>query len=204
MSEVARVIFEREAIQRRVEELGHAITGDYEGRVPVLVSVLKGGTMFLADLLREIPGAVEVRFMAISRYAEGSDPHAGRVRILMDVEDDLAGRDVIVVEDIVDTGLTLSYLLANLRRRGLASLEVCTLLDRSKRRIVPIEIKYIGFDCPDDFVIGYGLDHDERYRNLSSILAVSSMGVLDADPAALDHYVMGGLPQQGAEATVES
>jgi hypoxanthine phosphoribosyltransferase len=203
MSEVARVLFDREAIQRRVVELGRAITGDYERRVPVLVSIIKGGTMFLADLLRQIPGPVEVRFMAISRYAEGSQAHSGRVRILMDVEDDLSGRDVIVVEDIVDTGLTLSYLLANLRRRGLGSLEVCALLDRSTRRIVPIELRYVGFDCPDEFIVGYGLDHRERYRNLSQILSVPSVGVLEADPAALDEYVTRGLPQQGAEATVD-
>jgi hypoxanthine phosphoribosyltransferase len=203
MSDVARVLLEREAIQRRVAELGHAITGDYEGRVPVLVSILKGGTMFLADLLRQIGGPVEVRFMAISRYANGAEP-GGRVRILMDIEDDLAGRDVIVVEDIVDTGLTLSYLLANLRRRALGSLEVCALLDRANRRIVPIEIRYVGFVCPDEFVVGYGLDHNERYRNLSQILVVPSMDVLASDPDALDVYLSGGLPDQGAEATVES
>jgi hypoxanthine phosphoribosyltransferase len=184
MTDVASVLFERADIHRRVEELGRAITGDYEGREPVLVSVLKGGTMFLADLFREIDLGVRVDFMAISRFG-GADESLGRVRILMDVSEDLDGRDVILVEDIVDTGLTLSYLLSTLRARGVASLEVCTLLDKSARRIVPIPVRYTGFECPDRFVVGYGLDFRERYRNLGDILGVEDMRALEADPDAL-------------------
>ena len=137
MMGVASVLFGREDIRRRVEELGGAITGDYTGREPVLVSVLKGGTMFLADLFRRIDLPVRVDFMAISRYGDAPES-LGRVRILMDIEADLAGRDVVLVEDIVDTGLTLSYLLGTLSAREPASIAVCTLLDRSVRRIAPV------------------------------------------------------------------
>jgi hypoxanthine phosphoribosyltransferase len=177
---VASVLFGREDIRRRVDELGRAITGDYTGREPVLVSVLKGGTMFLADLFRRIDLPVRVDFMAISRYGDAAES-LGRVRILMDIEADLAGRDVVLVEDIVDTGLTLSYLLGTLRQRQPASIAVCTLLDRSVRRIAPVNVRYVGFDCPDRFVVGYGLDHRERYRNLRDIYAVDDMTALQED-----------------------
>ena len=184
MTEVASVLFGRQDIRRRVAELGRAITTDYAGRNPVLVSVLKGGTMFLADLFRRIDLPVRVDFMAISRYGD-ADESLGRVRILMDIEADLTGRDVVLVEDIVDTGLTLSYLLGTLRARDPASIEVCTLLDKSVRRIAPVRVRYAGFDCPDRFVVGYGLDHRERYRNLRDIYAVDDVSALDADPGVL-------------------
>ena len=184
MTEVASVLFGREDIRRRVQELGRAITGDYEGREPVLISVLKGGTMFLADLFRQIGLPTSVEFMAISRYGDAPES-LGRVRILMDVQADLGGRDVILVEDIVDTGLTLSYLLTTLRARGPASIEVCALLDKSVRRIAPLDVRYAGFDCPDRFVIGYGLDFRERYRNLIDIFGVDDVSALEADPDAL-------------------
>jgi hypoxanthine phosphoribosyltransferase len=180
MTEVATVLFGRHDIRRRVEELADAITQDYAGREPVLISVLKGGTMFLADLFRRIDLPVRVDFMAISRYGEAVES-LGRVRILMDIEADLTGRDVVLVEDIVDTGLTLTYLLGALRARDPATIEVCTLLDKSVRRIVPVHVRYVGFDCPDRFVVGYGLDHAERYRNLRDILAVDDMAALRAD-----------------------
>jgi hypoxanthine phosphoribosyltransferase len=184
MTELARVLFGREDIRRRVEELGRTITGDYVGREPVLISVLKGGTVFLADLIRQIPLPLETHVMAVSPY--GADEESmGRVRILLDVEIDLTGRDVLLVEDIVDTGLTLSYLLSILRSRRPASLEVCTLLDRSIRRIVPLNPRYVGFDCPDSFVVGYGLDFEERYRNLADILEVSDTTALKDDRDAL-------------------
>jgi len=203
MTEVATVLFGREDIRRRVQELGRAIAGEYEGREPVLISVLKGGTTFLADLYREIPLPVAIEFMAISRYGDAPESF-GRVKILMDVQMDLAGRDVILVEDIVDTGLTLSYLMTTLRARGTASLEVCTLLDKSVRRIAPVDVRYVGFDCPDAFVIGYGLDFNERYRNIADILAIADMQELERDPDALIPFLSSGvgLPGSGAGATV--
>jgi hypoxanthine phosphoribosyltransferase len=192
MTELARVLYGREDIRRRVEELGRTITGDYVGREPVLISVLKGGTVFLADLIRRVDLPLETHLMAISPYG-GGDESMGRVRILLDVELDLTDRDVLLVEDIVDTGLTLSYLLSILRSRKPASLEVCTLLDRSVRRIVPIRPRYVGFDCPDRFVIGYGLDFEGRYRNLADILEVSDTAALKADPdALLPHLAVAG------------
>jgi hypoxanthine phosphoribosyltransferase len=184
MTEVASVLFGREDVRRRVQELGRTITGDYAGREPVLVSVQRGGAMFLADLIREIRLPLAVDFMAISAYG-GQGESLGRVRILQDLDQDVGGRDVILVEDIVDTGLTLSYLLSTLRARGPESLEVCALLDKSARRILPIEVRYAGFDCPDVFVIGFGMDFRERYRNLPDILAVSDLDALAADTDAL-------------------
>ncbi len=184
MSGFARVLFGREDIRRRTRELGRTITGDYEGREPVLISVLKGGTVFLADLIREIPLPLRVDFMSISSYG-GAAESMGRVRILKDLDEDISGQHVIVVEDIVDTGLTLSYLLSVLESRGPASLEVCTLLDRSARRIAPLSLRYVGFDCPDVFVVGYGLDVAGRYRNLPDILAVEDQAAVAADPEVL-------------------
>jgi len=203
MTEVATVLFGREAIRRRVLERGRTITWEYEGREPVLISVLKGGTTFLADLHRAIALPVAIEFMAISRYGDAPES-MGRVRILMDVQMDLAGRDVILVEDIVDTGLTLSYLITTLRQRGLASIEVCALLDKSVRRIAPVEVRYVGFDCPDVFVVGYGLDHRERFRNIADILAVQDMPALERDPYSLLPFLEedGGLPASGAGSTV--
>lgn len=188
MTEVASVLYGREDIRRRVEELGRTITGDYVGREPVLVTVLKGGAMFLADLIRSIDLPVEPHFMAISRYGDAEES-LGRVQILLDLDVDLSGRDVILVEDIVDTGLTSRYLLTVLRSRGPASVEVCTLLDKSARRIAPLEPAYVGFDCPDRFVVGYGLDFAERYRNLADILQVDDLAALKADPAILTPFV---------------
>jgi hypoxanthine phosphoribosyltransferase len=184
MSEVARVLFGREDIRRRVEELGRTITGEYVGRQPVLVSVLKGGAMFLADLIREIDLPLEAHFMAISRYGEAEES-LGRVQILLDVDVDLADRHVLLVEDIVDTGLTSRYLLSVLHSRAPASLELCTLLDKSARRIVPLSPRFAGFDCPDAFVVGYGLDYQERYRNLPDIMRVDDLDALKADPDVL-------------------
>jgi hypoxanthine phosphoribosyltransferase len=184
MSEVASVLFGREVIRRRVEELGRTITGDYVGREPVLITVLRGGAMFLADLMRALDGPVQTHLIAISRYG-GAQESMGRVQILLDVDADLSGRDVLLVEDIVDTGLTLRYLLSVLGARGPASLEVVTLLDKSARRIVPLAPRYVGFDCPDRFVVGYGLDFAERYRNLPDILQVDDLPALTADPDVL-------------------
>jgi hypoxanthine phosphoribosyltransferase len=184
MTEVASVLYAREEIRRRVEELGRTITGEYVGREPVLVSVLTGGAMFLADLIRSIDARLETHFMAISRYG-GAEESRGRVQILLDVDADLSDRDVILVEDMVDTGMTSRYLLSVLGARRPATLEICALLDRSVRRIVPLEPRYVGFDCPDAFVVGYGLDFMDRYRSIPDILRVDDLAALRSDPDAL-------------------
>ncbi len=190
MSKDVTVLFGREDIRRRIEELGRDITGDYEGRAPVLISVLKGGSVFLADLMRRIHLPIAIDYMSISRYG-GAAESMGRVRIVKDLEVDVGGRDVLIVEDIVDTGLTLSYLITVLESRQPASVEVCALLDKSVRRITPLPIRYVGFDCPDVFVVGYGLDFQERYRNLPDILAVQDLSALSADPDLLVPYLTG-------------
>jgi hypoxanthine phosphoribosyltransferase len=190
---VATVLYRESEIRSRVRELGRAITEDYAGRSPVFVSVLKGGAMFLADLFRAVDLPVRVDFMSISSYGEGAEG-SGVVRILKDLDEDIGGRDVVVVEDIIDTGLTLSYLLSTLRARGPASLDVCTLLDKSVRRIPVLDIRYVGFDCPDRFVLGYGLDQKERYRNLPFIVAVEDQRALAEDPDALVGFLEGEPP----------
>jgi hypoxanthine phosphoribosyltransferase len=188
VSEVVSVEFGREDIRRRIEELGRTITGDYEGRAPVLISVLKGGSVFLGDLMRAVALPLAIDYMSISRYG-GATESLGRVRIVKDLDHDIGGRDVIVVEDIVDTGLTLSYLISVLASREPATVEVCALLDKSVRRIVPLELRYRGFECPDVFVVGYGLDFEERFRNVPDILAIRDMDALRADPDLLIPYL---------------
>jgi hypoxanthine phosphoribosyltransferase len=188
---LATVLFTAEEIEARVRALGRAISEDYRGRRPVLISVLKGAAMFHADLLRAVSVHTSVDFMSISSYGAGS---SGVVRIMKDLDHDILGQDVIVVEDIVDTGLTLTYLLSTLEARQPASLEVCALLDKSARRIAPVDIRYRGFECPDRFVIGYGLDYDEIYRNLPDIVAVGDMDVLQEDPRALVPLIAGRVP----------
>jgi hypoxanthine phosphoribosyltransferase len=188
VSDLVSVLFGREEIRRRIEELGRTITGDYEGRAPVLISVLKGGSVFLGDLMREIGLPLSIDYMSISRYG-GAAESMGRVRILKDLDQDIGERDVIVVEDIVDTGLTLGYLISVLESRSPSSLRVCALLDKAARRIAPLEIRYRGFECPDEFVVGYGLDFRERYRNIPDLLAVQDMAALEADPDLLLSYL---------------
>lgn len=165
---VRQVLFSAEAIENRILELGQAISRDYAGRNPLLVGVLKGVFIFMADLYRAITIPAEVDFIAISNYSAASREQ-GMVQLVKDLEQPITGRHVIFVEDMVDTGLTLNYLLRILRTRGPASLEVCTLFDKSKRRLINVPIKYKGFDLPDRFVVGYGLDHRERYRNLPCV-----------------------------------
>lgn len=189
------MLFGREDIRRRVEDLGRTITGDLEGRAPVLISVLRGGSVFLADLIREVSLPLSIDYMSISRYG-GATESMGRVRIVKDLEDDIGGRDIVVVEDIIDTGLTLSYLISVLESRSPASISVCTLLDKTARRIAPLEIRYRGFECPDLFVIGYGLDLHERYRNLPDLLAVQDIAALEADPDLVADF----LPRAGPSA----
>jgi hypoxanthine phosphoribosyltransferase len=161
------VLFDAATIAERVRELGARIAVDYTGREVVLVTVLRGGLFFLADLCRAIDGPVRLDFMAISSYAAGV--HSGGVRITKDLDEDIDGRHVLVVEDVIDTGLTLNYLLGVLRARGPASLEVAVLLDRDQRRIADLPIAYRGFRMPDAFVVGYGLDLAGRLRNLPYI-----------------------------------
>jgi hypoxanthine phosphoribosyltransferase len=184
--ELATLLFSAERIRERVAELGQAINHDYRGREPVLISVLKGAAMFHADLLRALTLGASVDFMSISAYGASAP---GVVRILKDLDEDIGGRDVILVEDIVDTGLTLSYLLTALRERAPASLEVCALLDKTARRITPVEVRYTGFECPDRFVVGYGLDFSGLYRNLPHILAVEDLDALAGSPRALVEWL---------------
>jgi hypoxanthine phosphoribosyltransferase len=162
------VVVSTEQIQARVVELGERITADYQGRTPLLVGVLKGAFIFMADLLRTIDLAVEVDFMAVSSYGS-STRTSGVVRIVKDLDIDLADRDVIIVEDIVDSGLTLSYLRRNLAARHPKSLEVCALLVREGLQDDDPDLRYTGFTIPPDFVVGYGLDVAERHRNLTDV-----------------------------------
>lgn len=167
------VLLSEQRIQERVKELGAEITRDYAGRNPLLIGVLKGACFFLTDLLRAIDTRVGIEFMAISSYG-ASTRTSGEVRILKDLDVAVEGRDLIVVEDIVDTGLTLSYLLANLKSRGAASVKLVALLDKFERRQREVEIDYLGFKIPDHFVVGYGLDFAERYRNLPYIAVLKN------------------------------
>lgn len=167
-SDFGDVILTEQEIADKVAELGQRITDDYAGRKPLLVGVLKGAFMFMADLSRAIDLPVEFDFMAVSSYGN-STKSSGVVRIVKDLDLELAGRDVIVVEDIIDSGLTLNYLRKNLQSRGPASLEVCALLLREGRQSADTDIKYPGFTIPPTFVVGYGLDVGERYRNLRDI-----------------------------------
>jgi hypoxanthine phosphoribosyltransferase len=166
---------EEEALRARVAELGEEISSDYAGRDLLLVGVLKGSVFFLADLMRQLTVPCEVDFMAISSYGAASDS-SGVVRILKDLDIPLDGRHVLVVEDIIDSGLTLHYLLKTLRARDPASLEVCSLLTKPERRRVDLPIRYVGFEIPNRFAIGYGLDFEERYRNLSYVAALRHEG----------------------------
>ena len=167
------VLLSEQQLQSRVKELGTEITRDYAGRNPLLIGVLKGACFFLTDLLRAIDTRVGIEFMAISSYGM-STRTSGEVRILKDLDVAVEGRDLIVVEDIVDTGLTLSYLLANLKSRGAASVKLVALLDKFERRQREVAIDYLGFKIPDHFVVGYGLDYAERYRNLPFIAVLKN------------------------------
>ena len=163
--DIDEVLIDADQIQATIRELGQAIDRDYAGRTPILVGVLKGAFPLMADLARALEGHAEFDFMAVSSYGSATQT-SGVVRILKDLEADIAGRDVIVVEDIVDSGLTLNYLLRNLRARGPASLEVLALLSKPDQARVDVPVRYHGFAVPNVFVVGYGLDFAERYRNL--------------------------------------
>jgi len=162
---VTEVLIDRDVLQRRIEELGEEISTDYAGRDLLLIGVLKGAVFFMADLMRNLTIPCEIDFMAISSYGAATDS-SGIVRILKDLDINIEGRHVLIVEDIIDSGLTLSYLMRNLESREPASLDVCCLLTKPERREVDVPVRYTGFEIPNKFVIGYGLDFAERYRNL--------------------------------------
>jgi hypoxanthine phosphoribosyltransferase len=164
-ADLEKVLLTEDDITRRLRELAADIERDYAGRELLLVGVLKGAVMVMADLSRALSRHVETDWMAVSSYGSGT-ASSGVVRILKDLDADISGRDVLVVEDIIDTGLTLSWLVANLRSRGPASVEICTLLRKPEAAKTSVGVRYVGFDIPNEFVVGYGLDYAERYRNL--------------------------------------
>ena len=166
------VLIDKEALSARIAELGAEISTDYAGRDLLLIGVLKGAVFFMADLMRKLTIPCEVDFMAISSYGASTDS-SGVVRILKDLDINIEGRDVLVVEDIIDSGLTLSYLMRNLESREPATLEVCALLTKPDRREMEVPVRYVGFEIPNRFVIGYGLDFGERYRNLPYVAVLS-------------------------------
>jgi hypoxanthine phosphoribosyltransferase len=170
---IEEIMVQADDLKRRVRELGEEISRDYEGRELLLVCVLKGAVFFLADLMRQISSPCEVDFMAVSSYGSATDS-SGVVRILKDLDRSIEDLDVLIVEDIVDSGLTLQYLMRNLGARNPRSLEVVALLTKPERRKVQLEPKYVGFEIPDRFAIGYGLDHAERYRNLPYVAALAT------------------------------
>jgi hypoxanthine phosphoribosyltransferase len=168
INDVERILLSEEALAKRIQELGAEITADYQGKEILMICVLRGAVLFMADLARAIKVPAALDFMAVSSYGAGTSS-SGVVRILKDLDEDVEGKHLLVVEDIIDSGLTLNYLLDNLKSRKPASLKICTLLNKPDRRTVNVKIDYNGFTIPDHFVVGYGLDYAERYRNLPFI-----------------------------------
>ncbi len=164
--DIAKILITREQLAARIAEIGQTISRDYADKGLILVCVLKGGVLFLSDLVRAIRTPHAIEFMAISSYGGARTESSGVVRILMDLNVSIEGRNVLIVEDIIDTGRTLTYITENLRTRNPASLKICTLLNKPSRRQVPVALDYVGFDIPNEFVVGYGLDYNELYRNL--------------------------------------
>jgi hypoxanthine phosphoribosyltransferase len=167
-ADIDEVLISSDQIKDRIAELAKEIDADYDGREPVLVGILKGAAMFMSDLARALDRPSRMEFMAVSSYGSGTQS-SGVVRILKDLDSDIAGQDVLIVEDIIDSGLTLSWLLKNLRARNPATISIVTLLRKPDAIRVHIDVKYVGFDIPSDFVVGYGLDYAERYRDLPYI-----------------------------------
>lgn len=165
--DIAKVLITGEEIKRRVKDLGGRISSDYNGKHPILVVILRGAIMFVCDLIREISIPITLDFLSISSYS--GQTQTGVVRILKDLDESIEGKYVILVEDIIDTGLTLNYILKTLKARRPADIRVCALLDKRVRRIVDVRIDYRGFEIPDEFVVGYGMDYDQRYRSLPFI-----------------------------------
>lgn len=168
MAERIEVLLTEEEIDRRIQEIGDQISRDYAGRQVHMVCVLKGGSFFMCELAKRVTVPVSIDFMSVSSYG-GDTESSGVVRIVKDLDEPLKDRHVIVIEDIVDSGRTLSYLLDMLRSRGAADVRLCTLLDKPDRRVVDVKVDYTGFEIPDEFVVGYGLDYDQKYRNLPYI-----------------------------------
>lgn len=166
--DLANILYTKEQLQEAVDRLGKRITHDYQGKAPMLVCILKGASMFFADLIRQIDLPLTIDFMVVSSYG-ASTVSSGEVRLIKDLDRSILGQDVIIVEDIVDTGMTLNYLKKLLISRGAASLRIAALLDKPARRTVPLSVDYTGFEIPDAFVVGYGLDYDEVYRNLPEV-----------------------------------
>jgi hypoxanthine phosphoribosyltransferase len=166
--DLTKVLFTEEQIHQRLAEIAAEIEADYEGRDVLIVGVLRGAVMVMADLARSLHRHLEMDWMAVSSYGSGTKS-SGVVRILKDLDTDITGRDVIIVDEIIDTGLTLSWLTSNLASRNPRSVEICTLLRKPEALQMPVEVKYVGWDIPNEFVVGYGLDYNERYRNLRAI-----------------------------------
>lgn len=168
LNDIERVLYSREDLQTIVNNLGSRISADYEGKNPLLVSILKGSVIFMADLMRAITIPCEIDFMATSSYGSGTKT-SGTVRLIKDLDRDIRGRDLIIVEDILDSGMTLSYIIQMLEAREPASVRICTLFDKPSRRQVDVHATYAGIEVPDEFIVGYGLDYDEKYRNVPFI-----------------------------------
>lgn len=167
-NDLKEVYFSEEQLKNKVAELGARITEDYRGRNPLVISVLKGSYIFMADLTRKIDTPLNIDFMVVSSYGNGTKT-TGEVQIIKDIEHKIEGRDLLIVEDILDSGVTLSYLMKILKARGAKSIRLCTLLSKPSRRKVDVQVDYLGFEIPDEFVVGYGLDYAEKYRNLPYI-----------------------------------
>ena len=171
--DLTKILVTREEIAQKVEELGKLITAEYQGRSPVLICVLKGATVFFADLARAIDLPITIDFMALSSYGSATKS-SGVVRVIKDLDQDILDKDVIIVEDIVDSGVTLNYLKGMLMHRGAASIKIVTLLDKpARRRVKDLRVDFSCFNIPDEFVVGYGLDYDQKYRNLPDIGVLS-------------------------------
>ena len=174
MSEKIRVMLSEEEVDKRIKELGEQISNDYEGKSVHLICILKGGVFFMCELAKRISVPVSMDFMAVSSYGAGTSS-SGIVKIIKDLDDPIEGKDVIIVEDIIDSGRTLSHLIDLLGQRKPNSIRLCTLLDKPDRRVVDVKVEYVGYNIPDEFVVGYGLDYNQKYRNLPYI------GVLNKD-----------------------
>ena len=174
MAETIRELVSEEEVEKRVCELGRQISEDYAGRQVHLICVLKGGVFFMCELAKRITVPVSMDFMSVSSYGDGT-ASSGVVKIVKDLDESLEGKDVLIVEDIIDSGRTLSYLIQILEKRGPKSLKLCTLLDKPERRVKPVTVDYVGFNIPDEFVVGYGLDYAQKYRNLPYIGVVEGV-----------------------------